>query len=137
MLKDNLRTAQMKALCLEKEKKLLLLSVSHDIKTPLNSIKLYAKVLEEGGYDTSQKQINAAKRIEQLSEEIEDFVKEIVKASIQLLQGRQCGGERWKRAWAVYPPEDYAENGRRNLCAAGSGWNEFSDGVFHVNGIRK
>ncbi|MDO4332686.1 MAG: HAMP domain-containing sensor histidine kinase [Eubacteriales bacterium] len=81
MLKDNLRAAQMKALRLEKEKKLLLLSVSHDIKTPLNSIKLYAKAMEEGLYDTPDKQINAAKQIEYLSEEIEDFVKEIVKTS--------------------------------------------------------
>lgn len=81
MLKDNLKSSQMKALKLEKEKKLLLLSISHDIKTPLNTIKLYAKALEEGLYDTEEKQINAARQIEKHSEEIEGFVKEIVKNS--------------------------------------------------------
>lgn len=81
MLKDNLKDSQMKALKLEKEKKLLLLSISHDIKTPLNTIKLYAKALEEGLYDTEEKQVGAARQIEKRSEEIEGFVKEIVKNS--------------------------------------------------------
>lgn len=81
MLKDNLKSSQMKALKLEKEKKLLLLSISHDIKTPLNTIKLYAKALEEGMYDTEEKQAGAARQIEKLSGEIEGFVKEIVKNS--------------------------------------------------------
>lgn len=43
LLRDNMNAAQKRALKLEKEKKMLLLSLSHDIKTPLNSIKLYAK----------------------------------------------------------------------------------------------
>ena len=83
MLKDHLKETQMKALKLEKEKKLLLLSISHDIKTPLNTIKLYAKALEEGVYDTEDKQISAAKQIEKQAGEIEGFVKEIVKNSTE------------------------------------------------------
>ncbi len=81
MLKDNLKASQTKALKLEREKKLLLLSLSHDIKTPLNSIKLYAKALKEGLYDTEDKQVQAAGQIEKLSGEIEGIVKEIVKNS--------------------------------------------------------
>lgn len=81
MLKDHLQASQMKALKLEKEKKMLLLSVSHDIKTPLNSIKLYAKALEEGIYDTEEKKKEAAGHIISLSGEIEAFVQEIVKSS--------------------------------------------------------
>lgn len=81
MLRDNLKYSQMKALKLEKEKKLLLLSISHDIKTPLNTIKLYAKALEEGLYDTEEKRINTARQIEKLSGEIERFVTEIIKNS--------------------------------------------------------
>lgn len=81
MLKDNLKASQVKALKLEKEKKMLLLSVSHDIKTPLNSIKLYAKALKEGLYDTEDKQVQAAGHIEKLSGEIEGFVQDIVKSS--------------------------------------------------------
>ncbi|MBD5393891.1 MAG: HAMP domain-containing histidine kinase [Lachnospiraceae bacterium] len=81
MLKDNLKASQVKTLKLEKEKKLLLLSISHDIKTPLNSIKLYAKALEEGIYDTKEKQTKAVRHIQKLSDEIEGFVKEIIKSS--------------------------------------------------------
>lgn len=85
MLRDNLRTARTKELKLEKEKKLLLLSISHDIKTPLNSIKLYAKALEEGVYDTEEKKRRAAVQIAALSLEIENFVKKIVKNSSDAL----------------------------------------------------
>lgn len=81
MLKDHLDAAEKKALKLEKEKKMLLLSISHDIKTPLNSIKLYAKALQEGIYDTAEKQKNAAGQIEKLSNEIESFVKKIIQTS--------------------------------------------------------
>ena len=81
MLRDNLKSSQLKSLKLEKEKKMLLLSISHDIKTPLNTIKLYAKAMEEGLYDTEDKQKQAARQIEGLSLEIEDFIKEIVKTS--------------------------------------------------------
>ena len=37
-------------LALQKEKKTLLLSLSHDIKTPLSAIKLSAKALSQGLY---------------------------------------------------------------------------------------
>ena len=81
MLRDNIKSSRMKELGLEKEKKMLLLSISHDIKTPLNNIKLYAKALDEGIYDTEEKRREAARQIERLSKEIENFVKEIVKTS--------------------------------------------------------
>ncbi len=81
MLQDHLQESQMKALHLEKEKKLLLLSISHDIKTPLSTIKLYAKALKEGVYDTKEKQETAAQQIERLSEEIESHVKAIVSSA--------------------------------------------------------
>lgn len=83
MLRDHLQESQMKALQLEREKKLLLLSISHDIKTPLSTIKLYAKALNEGVYDTIEKQRGAASQIEKLSEEIENYVKTIVRSSSQ------------------------------------------------------
>lgn len=89
MLKDHLKVSQMQTLKLEKEKKMLLLSISHDIKTPLNSIKLYAKALKEGIYDTEQERRKAAGQIENLSSEIEAFVKEIVKTSSQEIMSIQ------------------------------------------------
>lgn len=81
MLRDTLSDAKAKELKLMKEKKLLLLSISHDIKIPLSAIKLYAKTLKEDIYDTEEKRYTAAERIETHAKEIEDFVKEIVSAS--------------------------------------------------------
>lgn len=81
VLRENLDHHKIKELKLAKEKKLLLLSISHDIKTPLNTIKLYAKALEEEVYDTNERKILAAKQIQEKSLEIENFVKEIIKTS--------------------------------------------------------
>lgn len=85
MLRDELTTAQKKALKLEKEKKLLMLSLSHDIKTPLNNIKLYTKALQEGLYDSEERKKHALWQIERLSEEIDGYVKEIVRTSSEEL----------------------------------------------------
>lgn len=85
MLRDNLKLARKNELKLEKEKKLLLLSISHDIKTPLNSIKLYSKALAEGVYKTEEKKKQAAEQIGALSLEIEDFVRKIVKNSSEAI----------------------------------------------------
>lgn len=81
MLQTKLGDLKKKELKLEKEKKLLLLSISHDIKTPLNTIKLYAKSLEEEIYDTKNKEKNALLKIQEKTEEIEQYVKQIVHAS--------------------------------------------------------
>jgi len=78
MLRDTLNMSKSRELKLEKEKKLLLLSISHDIKIPLSAIKLYAKALREGVYETKAAQLHAAVQIESHAKEIEDFVKEIV-----------------------------------------------------------
>ena len=37
------------------EKKTRILSISHDIKTPLSSIKLYSKALSKGLYESEDK----------------------------------------------------------------------------------
>ena len=81
MLKDQLDSSKRKELKLEKEKKMMLLSISHDIKTPLNNIKLYAKALEEQVYTTEEEQLHAAHQIGERTVEIENFVSEIVKTS--------------------------------------------------------
>ena len=59
----------------------MLLSISHDIKIPLSAIKLYARALKEGIYDSDEKRNEAAGQIEVHAKEIEDFVKEIISAS--------------------------------------------------------
>ena len=80
-LRENLDYHKIRELKLAKEKKMLLLSISHDIKSPLNTIKLYAKAIEDEVYDTNHKKILAAKQIQEKSLEIENFVKEIIKTS--------------------------------------------------------
>ena len=77
-LKDTLDVSKKRELNLQKEKKLLLLSLSHDIKTPLNTIKLYGKALEEDLYPTKEQKKHAASQIEKKAEEIERYVEEIM-----------------------------------------------------------
>lgn len=81
MLRDTLSDAKTKELALVRDKKLLLLSLSHDIKIPLSAIKLYAKALKEDIYPTREEQAHAAEQIEVHAQEIENFVKEIISAS--------------------------------------------------------
>ena len=80
-LQDSLVASRKRQLNLEKEKKEMLLSLSHDIKTPLNLIHLYAKALaEDVVQDENQRQL-AALQIEKKSQEIEGYVQQIMKAS--------------------------------------------------------
>lgn len=81
MLKDTLANQKGKEIELEKEKKLLLLSLSHDMKTPLNLIKLQAKALEEGLYDQESEKQSAAASIQVNAAKIDSFVTEIIKTS--------------------------------------------------------
>lgn len=81
MLRDALISSRAKTLELEKEKKLLLLSLSHDIKIPLSTIKLYAKALKEGIYETEEQKLHAAVQVEVHALAIEKYVKEIAAAS--------------------------------------------------------
>ena len=61
MLRENLEDSRTKNLEYQKEKKTLLLSLSHDIKTPLSTIQLYTKALSEGIYDTDEEKTNVYK----------------------------------------------------------------------------
>lgn len=81
MLKDSLATSKKRELTLLKEKKTMLLSLSHDIKTPLNTIKLYQKAMFEGLYDTREKQEQALIQIGKKTEEIEQYVEHIISAT--------------------------------------------------------
>lgn len=81
LLREKLEDEKKKELELQKEKQTLILSISHDIKTPLSAIKLYAKALEKNLYDTKEKQTQIAENINNKADEIESFVSEIVKAS--------------------------------------------------------
>lgn len=81
LLRENLEQSKQRELALQKEKKTLILSLSHDIKTPLSAIKLYSKVLSKELYTNKKKQIEIAESINNKADEIEGFVSEIIRAS--------------------------------------------------------
>lgn len=81
MLREKLEDNREKELEFQKERKTLILSLSHDIKTPLSSIELYAKALSEDLYDTQEKKDEALHGIARNVKEIKGYVNEIVTAS--------------------------------------------------------
>ena len=81
MLREKLEDNREKELEFQRERKLLVLSLSHDIKTPLSSIELYSKALAENLYDTQDKKDEALQGIARNVKEIKKYVDEIVTAS--------------------------------------------------------
>ena len=81
LLRESIEESRKKEITMQRDKKLLLLSLSHDIKTPLSAIKLNAKALAKGLYNDEEKQRAAALGINTRADEIERFVSEITKAA--------------------------------------------------------
>ena len=81
LLREQLEEQKEKELKLQKEKKTLILSISHDIKTPLSAIKLYARALSGNLYNTEEKLCEVAEGIQEKAIEIETFVAQITEAS--------------------------------------------------------
>lgn len=101
LLRENMEQQKQRELALQKEKKMLILSLSHDIKTPLSAIKLYAKALSKGLYSSHPSDLgeaqtkelqseevanrettcNIARQIDRCANEIQGFVSEIMQAS--------------------------------------------------------
>ncbi len=81
LLRDKLNVTRDRELELERQKKLMLLSLSHDIKTPLSTIKLYSNALAGDIFDSEERRRKAARQISERTVEIEQYVNEIIKAS--------------------------------------------------------
>lgn len=79
MLRDELEKSKMRELERAKKEKTFLMSLSHDIKTPLSAIKLYSKAISKGIYFSRSKQTEAAEKIDLKADEIEAFINEIIK----------------------------------------------------------
>lgn len=77
LLRERLEDNKEKELKLQKDKRTLLLSLSHDIKTPLGVIELYAKALEKNLYKDEQKQKQIAASITEKCSEITAYISEI------------------------------------------------------------
>ena len=81
LLRESIEDSRKKEITMQRDKKLLLLSLSHDIKTPLSAIKLNARALAKGLYKDEGKRRAAAESINTRADEIERFVSEITKAA--------------------------------------------------------
>ena len=81
LLRESIEDSRKKEITMQRDKKLLLLSLSHDIKTPLSAIKLNARALAKGLYKDEGKRRAAALNIHTRADEIERFVSEITKAA--------------------------------------------------------
>ena len=81
MLRENMEQQKERELNLQRDRKMLLLSLSHDIKTPLAAIKLYSKALSRGLYADARKQAEVIESIHAKADEIEGYVSQIITAS--------------------------------------------------------
>ena len=81
LLREKLEKQKSAELALQKQNKTMVLSLSHDIKTPLGVIELYAKALEKGLYKDEQKKKEVAVGITEKCEDIRGYVDGIVKTS--------------------------------------------------------
>ena len=81
VLRENIEQQKQRELEMQKEKKMLLLSLSHDIKTPLSAIKLYSAALSKNLYPDAEKQQKVAESITEKADEIEGYVSQIITAS--------------------------------------------------------
>lgn len=95
LLRESIEDSRKKEIAMQRDKKLLLLSLSHDIKTPLSAIKLNAKALARDLYQDKEKRREAAESINTRADEIESFVSQITKAasedfmSFEVVQGEE------------------------------------------------
>lgn len=81
LLRENIEQQKQRELELQKEKKTLLLSLSHDIKTPLSAIKLYSSALSKNLYPDAKKQREIAVSINEKADEIEGYISKIITAA--------------------------------------------------------
>lgn len=111
LLREKIEDNRQKELSMQRDKKLLLLSLSHDIKTPLSAIKLNAKALAKGIYSDEEKRRSAAENINIRADEIERFVSEITKAasedfmSFEVTQGEAFLSQIITKIHARYAPQ--------------------------------
>lgn len=78
LLRETLEKHKEEEMQLLKERKTICLSLSHDIKTPLQAIKLYAKALLKFSH-SPEKNCEIAEKINERADEIDGYVREITR----------------------------------------------------------
>lgn len=81
MLREKLEDDKTRELELLKEKQTMVLSLSHDIKTPLSAMELYTKALSEDLYKSEEEREAALAGIEKNIQEISRYVSQIAETS--------------------------------------------------------
>ncbi|MBR6101967.1 MAG: HAMP domain-containing histidine kinase [Ruminococcus sp.] len=81
MLRESLEKRRARELEFQKDKQTMLLSISHDIKTPLSAIKLYSKALSKGIYTDEAKLAEVYEGIGQRADEIEQYVSRLTSSA--------------------------------------------------------
>ena len=81
MLRENLTDRRNAELNMHKEKKTLLLSLAHDIKTPLSVIRLNAQAVQKGIYQDQEKRAETCQKIVGKVDEIEAYLTKIMDIS--------------------------------------------------------
>lgn len=107
LLRENMEKQKKRETELQREKKTLLLSLSHDIKTPLSAIKLYAKALSKGLYSEKEKQLEIAENINLKADEIESYVSRIITASKEDFLSMEVNGGEFYLSRLVTDIENY------------------------------
>ncbi len=79
LLRERLEKQRTDELELKRQNNTMVLSLSHDIKTPLGVIELYAKALEKGLYKDEEKKKEISVNIHAKCEEIRRYVDDIAK----------------------------------------------------------
>lgn len=81
MLREQLKYEKDKNSELEKQRKTLVAGLSHDIKTPLSSVKNYTIALKEGVYESDEDRNNALDVILEKTDIIDRLTKELLETS--------------------------------------------------------
>lgn len=74
VMREELRCHEQKELELMKEKKVMIASLSHDVKTPLSNIRLYTEALKETLYPSE----TIMQRVNENCDKIDQYIKDIV-----------------------------------------------------------
>lgn len=129
LLRENLEQQKENALQLQKEKKTLILSLSHDIKTPLSAIKLYARALSKNIYDTPEKNLEISEHINAKADEIETYLSQIVKSSQEDFLDLSVNNDEFYMSEAVSRISEYYKD-KLNFLKIPFSVSEYSDCIL-------
>ncbi|MBQ6587425.1 MAG: HAMP domain-containing histidine kinase [Butyrivibrio sp.] len=110
MLREKLEEEKKKNLELQKEKNVFLLSLSHDMKTPISAIKLYAAAIKKNLYRDEDKLHEVGEKIESNAEEIEKYVARIISSSGDEFLDLSVKEDEFYLSEAINPIKEYYQD---------------------------